>query len=251
MRGEVPGRVRRAPLTRAADQRPVPLRVSAVKPPTTVPIWVSEFRHPSAPTTNGSPSGTSLTRFNHTPRAARAVFSFDDSTVQWFFLTSEQEAESTLAGEFPLSNRTDNCRTTTLLGGKTHIMSYVLTIKRAADKPLLSPQDFERLVKEDASLSGGRIEPIYWTSPTGVKRYINIESDNLWTDDVKNDEDDQFLNKLCSIARCLDARVFGEEGEDVTDQASNQRSRSGGCATIVVGAIILITAASYLIFKFI
>ena len=99
-------------------------------------------------------------------------------------------------------------------------MSYVLTIKRAAGKPPLTPQDIERLVKEDGSLSGGNMNPIIWTSPTGKRqRYINPDADNLWTDDVKDDDDCQFLDKLRNIARSLDARVFGEEeGEDITEE---------------------------------
>ena len=104
-------------------------------------------------------------------------------------------------------------------------MSYVLTIKRAAGKPPLTSQDIERLVTEDGSLAGGGTEPIIWTSPTGKRqRYINADADHLWTDDVKGDDESQvleFLDKFRSIARRLDARVFGEEGEDISD-ASEQ-----------------------------
>lgn len=84
-------------------------------------------------------------------------------------------------------------------------MSYVATIKRAADKPPLTPEEIARLIEADASLSGGDKEPIVWTSPTdGRKRYINVATDHLWTDDLKGDGDAQVLealDKLRSMAR--------------------------------------------------
>src|SRR5437773_12523306 len=100
-------------------------------------------------------------------------------------------------------------------------MSYVATIRRAADKPPLTPQEIESLIKADASLSGGAKEPLVWISPTnGRKRYINVETDHLWTDDLKGDSDAQvleILDKLRSMAEILDARVFGEGDGDITD----------------------------------
>jgi hypothetical protein len=100
-------------------------------------------------------------------------------------------------------------------------MSYVATIKRAADKPPLTPEEFTRLIKADASLSGGDKAPIVWTSPTnGRKRYISVETDHLWTDDLKGDSDAQvleILDKLRSMAGILDARVFGDDDGDITD----------------------------------
>ena len=122
-------------------------------------------------------------------------------------------------------------------------MSYVATIKRAADKPPLTPEEIARLIEADASLSGGDKEPIVWTSPTdGRKRYINVATDHLWTDDLKGDGDAQvleILDKLRSMARILDARVFGEEDGDITDPGVDPQKRAG-CTSVMVCAVALV-----------
>jgi len=117
-----------------------------------------------------------------------------------------------------------------------------ITITRSTGKPPLTAEDFIRVVKEDDSLSGGEREPIVWTDPTtGQKRYINIapESGELATDDTRGDEDSicRFLDKRRSIARLLDARVFGE-GEDITDPAPPLPPRAGCTSVIVLVAVV-------------
>ncbi len=88
-------------------------------------------------------------------------------------------------------------------------MGRVLTIKRATGKPPISPAEIERLLKEDASLEEfAQVRTIYWTSPSGVSRWISVGIDQLETEDVRGDEDVQFLDKLQSIALNLDAQVF-------------------------------------------
>ena len=129
-------------------------------------------------------------------------------------------------------------------------MSYVATIKRAADKPPLTPRDIERLVKADASLSGGDKEPIIWTNHTdGRQRYINVETDHLWTDDLKGDDDSQvlaILDKLRGMAGSMDARVFGEGDGDITDPGVDPPKRAG-CATFIVCAVVFIAVGTILI----
>ena len=133
-------------------------------------------------------------------------------------------------------------------------MSYEVTIKRAADKPPLTPQEIERLIKADTSLSGGDKEPIVWTSPTdGRKRYINVATDHLSTDDLKGDSDAQvleILDKLRSMAGILDARVFGEGDEDITDPGVDPPKRTG-CTSVIVCAVafigVVIVVIHYLI----
>ena len=127
-------------------------------------------------------------------------------------------------------------------------MSYEITIKRSTGKPLLTADDFKRIVMEDSSLSGGEREPIFWTDPTtSQKRYINIapESGELSTDDTRGDEDDiyRFVEKLRSIARLLDARVTGE-GEDITDPAPASTPK-GGCISVIVCAVAVLAVIAF------
>ena len=121
-------------------------------------------------------------------------------------------------------------------------MSVVVTIKRSPDKPPLTGQEFRRLVQEDGSLSGGEREPIIWTDPAnGTERYINVapEAGELETDDMRGDQDSicRFLDKLRSIARILDARLFAE-GEDITEPTPAP-ARHAGCASVLVCALAL------------
>ncbi len=97
-------------------------------------------------------------------------------------------------------------------------MSYVVTIKLSSGQPPLTSQDFVKLVKDDGTLSGGQGGPIIWNGQSnGRLRYINMEAEQLWTDDLDDDADYQFLDKLRSIAGVLGGRLFGEEGDDITD----------------------------------
>jgi hypothetical protein len=127
-------------------------------------------------------------------------------------------------------------------------MSYEVAIRRPTGRPSLTSEDFTRIVREDASLSGGQREPIVWTDPQdGRKRYINVvpESGELSTADMQGDEDSicRFLDKLRSIARVLDARVIGE-GEDITDPTPAS-PRHGSCASVMAcaaGFIVIVVS---------
>ncbi len=93
-----------------------------------------------------------------------------------------------------------------------------MTIKRAADKPPLSVECIGKLLDADNSLSRGTGCWLIWHGqPDQPDRTINCASDHLWTDDTKNDEDCRFIAKLRFIAHSLDARLFTEEGDDITD----------------------------------
>jgi hypothetical protein len=123
-------------------------------------------------------------------------------------------------------------------------MSVVVTIKRVGAKPPLTAEDVLRLVEQDTSLSGAEREPIIWTDPaSGKTRYINCvdpATGALETDDMRGDEDSvcRFLDKLRSIARILDARVFGE-GEDITEPTPAPAQRAG-CASVLVCALVFV-----------
>jgi hypothetical protein len=123
-------------------------------------------------------------------------------------------------------------------------MGYVVTIRRASDKPRLTPEEIARLIKSDLALAGGDKEPIVWTSPTDRRRRsINVETDRLWTDDLKGDNDAQvleMLDKLRSMAAILDARVFGEEGEDITEPSEKIPTASFSFKNGVLAILLLV-----------
>jgi len=100
-------------------------------------------------------------------------------------------------------------------------MSYVITIKRPAGKIPLAALDFEGLIREDRSLSRTIGNQIVWfDSEEEEGFYINIDGDCLWTDGIGGDSTHHALAKLRNIAVRLDARVFGEEGEDITERSA-------------------------------
>lgn len=96
-------------------------------------------------------------------------------------------------------------------------MSYVITVQRPEGKPSLSASDVERLLEKDTSLSRLEDGALVWTCPEGRHRlHINVEADHLWSDGVRGQAADAFLAKLREIAGNLEARLIGEEGEDLT-----------------------------------
>lgn len=88
-------------------------------------------------------------------------------------------------------------------------MGRILTIKRAAGKPPLSAAEIEHCVENDTSLeTHAHLKTIYWTDPTGCSRWISVKPQELWTEDVRGDEEGHFSNKLQNLACKLDAQVF-------------------------------------------
>jgi hypothetical protein len=97
-------------------------------------------------------------------------------------------------------------------------MSYVITIKRPAGKPSLTTQDYEWLLENDGALSKTSEGTLIWTPPHIQQEfYITLESNHIWTDNIASDESGAFVEKLREIAVQLDARVYDEEGDDITE----------------------------------
>lgn len=92
-------------------------------------------------------------------------------------------------------------------------MGRVLTIKRAEGKSPLLLTEVRHFIGSDASLEYC-VHTIYWTNGIGVRRFINVDSDKLWTDDLRGDEENQFQSKLQGIARGLDAELFESQQVD-------------------------------------
>ncbi len=133
-------------------------------------------------------------------------------------------------------------------------MSYVIEIKRAADKPSLTGDDIERLLGADRSLVKVDERLIEWSQPQRVTPlHINVETDRLWTDSIREEIQEVFLIKLREIARYLDARVYGEEGEDLTDELDEDLGgfRNGFAAVMgfVVFAVMIPVVAITFVFR--
>ena len=133
-------------------------------------------------------------------------------------------------------------------------MSYVIEIKRAADKPLLTGDDIERLLGADRSLVKVDEKTIEWSQSHRVTPlHIYVEADRLWTDSIRDAMQDEFLTKLREIARYLDARLYGEEGEDLTDEFDEDLSgfRNGFAAAmgLIVFAVMIPVVAVTFVFR--
>ena len=120
-------------------------------------------------------------------------------------------------------------------------MSYVLTIRRAEGEVPLDRHDIDRLLAYDDSLSLESDEVIVWRHPdSGEAFHINLEASSLWTDSSHGVAGDVFLPKLRDIATTLDARILGEEGEDLSEAEVSESS--GGVQVLhgMLGALIFV-----------
>ena len=137
--------------------------------------------------------------------------------------------------------------------GSRHDVSYVIEIKRADEKPSLTSKDIERLLGADRSLVKVGEKLIEWSQPQRVTPlHINVEADRLWTDSIREEFQETFLTKLREIARYLDARVYGEEGEDLTEKLAEDLGgfRNGFAAImgfIVFAVMIPVVAITFVL----
>ncbi len=130
-------------------------------------------------------------------------------------------------------------------------MSYVITIRRPPGAPPLTRRDFQQVVDSDESLSNMDGGGLVWTSPDSRREfYITQESDHLWTDGVRGEEADNFLYKLSEIAGRLDARVYGEEGEDLTDPGTSPVMGAGEKLGMIIGVLLLMLSIPFLLIIF-
>lgn len=120
-------------------------------------------------------------------------------------------------------------------------MSYVFEIRRPGDQPSLTPNDFRRLVESDSSLTltDGRL--IIWNGSDNLDPLnVNVESDRLWTDSISSSAEPVHLAKLRDIAKFLDARVFGEEGENLTEEFPSDPDHPRHGLSAFVGLVLFV-----------
>jgi len=129
-------------------------------------------------------------------------------------------------------------------------VSVVATIRRPGARPLSRPE-IERVLGSSPSFA--RDESGSWrlvSAPSGTELFLNVENDQAWTDGSTAWLEGAALGQLRALAVALDARVLGEEGEDITDAhlaAAAAPTRSAGKTAGVLAAILGIVLAPLLI----
>jgi hypothetical protein len=123
-------------------------------------------------------------------------------------------------------------------------MSYVVTIKR---DPPITGDGLRELLENDGTLSpltvqSTVIDGVRWQG-SGADRELPLplEEGAMWS----TPRTDAGLTKMQELARKLGARVFGEEGEDLTDANVTPAAKTGcGAKAAVLLAFILLIAAT-------
>ena len=128
-------------------------------------------------------------------------------------------------------------------------MSYVVTIKRTAGPPV-SYQEFVEIASKDPAFSPDPVsaqlpEPSFqWIAPKSKK----ISLFHYWSAEIAVETPSgEALQKLQDIAKQLNAEVFGEEGEslsniDASDLDIGDRGvLSSSCITaLIIGGLIVL-----------
>jgi hypothetical protein len=128
-------------------------------------------------------------------------------------------------------------------------MSYVVTVKRTAGPPI-SYQEFVEIVSKDPAFSPDPVsaqlpEPSFqWIAPKSKKESFF----HFWSPEIAVETPSgEALRKLQDIAKQLNAEVFGEEGENLSNaEASDLDTGDGGvlsssCITaIIIGGLIVL-----------
>jgi len=95
-------------------------------------------------------------------------------------------------------------------------VSYVIGIQRIGGTPL-SEEEMKRALNGDGAFRQVTNASWVWTdSPEGIELYINLAKDHLWTDGSRSWTATEALRALNRVAATIDARVIGEENEDLT-----------------------------------
>jgi hypothetical protein len=115
-------------------------------------------------------------------------------------------------------------------------MSYVITIQRTDHSLIVD--EIERAVGRDTEFVPVDTGCWRWTgAPSGSELFLNLGDNNLWTDGGRGWTDPAALDKLRLLAKGLDARVIGEEGEELTENepvTSSPSSPTGTFLTLII-----------------
>lgn len=134
-------------------------------------------------------------------------------------------------------------------------MSYIVTIRRSSE-PSISRKELLVRVSElaDLELEVDRLSDdsnlvFHWTAdPSGRPFGLVFHDGSI---DTMKTPSHAVLRRLQALARELDARVFGEEGEDLTDAEAPDlpfdTNSSGGCCGCLLVMLGLTALAAWLI----
>lgn len=119
-------------------------------------------------------------------------------------------------------------------------MSYVVSIRRTESQPPFGSEELERVAQAHESLSVGR-SVLTWSNAEGVSVELFVAPRELRADRIPSAVIDEVLGVLRAIARELDARVVGEEGEDLT-HGELTPSPPGSPWRVLLGGIVAVVA---------
>lgn len=124
-------------------------------------------------------------------------------------------------------------------------MSYVLSIRRAEHQPPFAREELERLAR---SHEGWVLDQdvLSWSDGKGRNIELFVDCRELRADRIPADVSEQALGLLQSIAKELEARVIGEEGEDLAEDETPPRSR-GATWFVLLGGLAVVLATPFVL----
>jgi hypothetical protein len=119
-------------------------------------------------------------------------------------------------------------------------MSVVVTIRRTGPHPL-TRSEIEQALEASPDFEGEK--GASWRlvgTEGGAGLHLNVENDEAWTDGSGEWLADAALAKLRSLAIVLEARLLGEEGEDITSASPEVSTERVGKLSATLGAVLAV-----------
>lgn len=130
-------------------------------------------------------------------------------------------------------------------------MSIVLTVRRSSVAPPLTRSEIEQVLSSSQSFSGDEIGGWRLVGvPSANELFLNVDEDEAWTDGGREWCSEPALAELRALAGLLNARVFGEEGEDITEATPTDDdlpTEHVGKPAIVIAAILAVILAPFIL----
>ena len=139
-------------------------------------------------------------------------------------------------------------------------MSYVIYIRRGKGKPPLVKGEIADRFAQDASLTQVTETSWSWADPaSGAGFTLTFRQEELSTEGRLNMDGEASITKLRELAQSLDAQVYGEEGENLTEAVVASKSMgpwsvAGGIVVTVLFfpfvTLFLLVRLPWLVWKF-
>lgn len=124
-------------------------------------------------------------------------------------------------------------------------MSYVLSIRRAENKPPFTREELERLARAHQSLVLDQ-GILSWSDGKGGNIEFFVDERELRADRISAEVSKQALSLFRTIAMELDAHVIGEEGEELAADETPLRSR-GSTWFVLLGGLVVVVATPFVL----